>query len=202
MLSFKQFILEKNPCWKGYKQLGMKNKKGKEVPNCIPESVDQEIHSTEMFHPESIESKRHVGYKSKNKLVKMKIDDFLTLAKKLNPKEEAGSAHKQENIKKSLDSGERIKEIPYLYIDSENFGNSDEHYVTGHEGRNRAKELKRRGYTHMPVELRHGDVRWDQQNDPSRWDYRETWPTKLRSEDKDKVLPYPVTRDDSGKSYE
>lgn len=43
MLSFKQFILEKNPCWKGYKQLGIKNKKGKEVPNCIPESVD-DIH--------------------------------------------------------------------------------------------------------------------------------------------------------------
>lgn len=25
------------PCWKGYKQLGMKKKNGKEVPNCIPE---------------------------------------------------------------------------------------------------------------------------------------------------------------------
>jgi hypothetical protein len=26
-------------CWKGYKQLGMKKKGGKQVPNCIPESV-------------------------------------------------------------------------------------------------------------------------------------------------------------------
>lgn len=25
------------PCWKGYRQLGMKKKNGKEVPNCIPE---------------------------------------------------------------------------------------------------------------------------------------------------------------------
>lgn len=27
---------EKDPCWKGYKQVGMKNKDGKEVPNCVP----------------------------------------------------------------------------------------------------------------------------------------------------------------------
>lgn len=27
---------EKKPCWKGYKQIGMKDKGGKEVPNCVP----------------------------------------------------------------------------------------------------------------------------------------------------------------------
>ena len=27
-------------CWKGYKQVGMKNKGGKQVPNCVPESYD------------------------------------------------------------------------------------------------------------------------------------------------------------------
>ena len=27
-----------DPCWKGYKQVGMKKKGGKEVPNCVPES--------------------------------------------------------------------------------------------------------------------------------------------------------------------
>ena len=25
-----------NPCWKGYEMVGMKNKDGKEVPNCVP----------------------------------------------------------------------------------------------------------------------------------------------------------------------
>jgi hypothetical protein len=29
-----------DPCWKGYKQIGMKKKNGKQVPNCIPESYD------------------------------------------------------------------------------------------------------------------------------------------------------------------
>ena len=32
-----------NPCWKGYKQIGMKDKGGKQVPNCVPnESVVNE----------------------------------------------------------------------------------------------------------------------------------------------------------------
>jgi Family of unknown function (DUF6496) len=26
-----------NPCWKGYKQVGMKEKNGKQVPNCVPD---------------------------------------------------------------------------------------------------------------------------------------------------------------------
>lgn len=32
-----------NPCWDGYKQIGMKTKDGKEVPNCVPidESIDE-----------------------------------------------------------------------------------------------------------------------------------------------------------------
>lgn len=37
---------KKDPCWKGYRQLGMKMKGGKEVPNCVPvkkESVEESI---------------------------------------------------------------------------------------------------------------------------------------------------------------
>ena len=33
---------DENPCWKGYKQIGMKKRGGKEVPNCVPESVVNE----------------------------------------------------------------------------------------------------------------------------------------------------------------
>jgi len=29
-------IKEQSPCWKGYKQVGMKDKGGKQVPNCVP----------------------------------------------------------------------------------------------------------------------------------------------------------------------
>jgi flagellar biosynthesis chaperone FliJ len=35
---------DKGPCWKGYQQIGMKDKGGKQVPNCVPnESVVKEI---------------------------------------------------------------------------------------------------------------------------------------------------------------
>ena len=42
MDTFKEYVAEaeKDPCWKGYKQLGMKKKNGKEVPNCIPEEME------------------------------------------------------------------------------------------------------------------------------------------------------------------
>lgn len=41
----KQFVNEniqvnEGPCWDGYKQVGMKMKSGREVPNCVPESVE------------------------------------------------------------------------------------------------------------------------------------------------------------------
>jgi len=35
-------LKEKGPCWDGFKQVGMKNKGGKQVPNCVPESWTQE----------------------------------------------------------------------------------------------------------------------------------------------------------------
>jgi len=33
-----KIIEKKDPCWKGYEQVGMKMKKGKKVPNCVPET--------------------------------------------------------------------------------------------------------------------------------------------------------------------
>jgi len=37
LLSFNEFLSEKKgPCWPGYKQVGLKKKGGKTVPNCVP----------------------------------------------------------------------------------------------------------------------------------------------------------------------
>jgi len=43
MIKLLDLITEKAPCWKGYKQIGMKEKDGREVPNCVPidENVDE-----------------------------------------------------------------------------------------------------------------------------------------------------------------
>lgn len=39
MIRFKQHL---EACWDGYKQVGMKKKGNKEVPNCVPEEVEIE----------------------------------------------------------------------------------------------------------------------------------------------------------------
>ena len=35
-------LKEQSPCWKGYKQIGMKDKDGKQVPNCVPVSENDQ----------------------------------------------------------------------------------------------------------------------------------------------------------------
>ena len=44
ILTFDQ-MMESNPCWSGYKQLGTKMKGGRQVPNCVP--VDEELEAQE-----------------------------------------------------------------------------------------------------------------------------------------------------------
>ena len=44
-ISKESVVKEESPCWKGYKQVGMKDKGGRQVPNCVPnESVVKEIY--------------------------------------------------------------------------------------------------------------------------------------------------------------
>lgn len=43
MITFKEYLKEsEDPCWDNYRQLGMKRKGRKEVPNCIPEEDEIE----------------------------------------------------------------------------------------------------------------------------------------------------------------
>jgi len=47
MISFSQYLeeMKKDPCWKGYQMIGMKDKNGRKVPNCVPEefTADQQF---------------------------------------------------------------------------------------------------------------------------------------------------------------
>jgi DNA-directed RNA polymerase subunit RPC12/RpoP len=40
MIKLLELLSEKSPCWKGYKQIGMKDKDGRQVPNCVPINED------------------------------------------------------------------------------------------------------------------------------------------------------------------
>lgn len=42
MIKLLELLSEKAPCWKGYKQIGMKEKDGREVPNCVPINEDED----------------------------------------------------------------------------------------------------------------------------------------------------------------
>jgi hypothetical protein len=46
-------IEEENPCWKGYTQVGMKTKNGKEVPNCVP--VKKGVKRAKGYKKESVD---------------------------------------------------------------------------------------------------------------------------------------------------
>ena len=36
-------LVKDDPCWDGYKQIGMKKKNGKKVPNCVPSSTKKSV---------------------------------------------------------------------------------------------------------------------------------------------------------------
>lgn len=69
--TFENFVKEKSaddPCWDGYEMIGMKKKKGKEVPNCVPQE----------------ESKTNEGYMSELDIIRQEsknLQDFIKKAK-------------------------------------------------------------------------------------------------------------------------
>lgn len=51
ILSFHRFIQEKkNPCWKGYKQIGTKKKGSRIVPNCVKVNEQQSEFDRQDFY--------------------------------------------------------------------------------------------------------------------------------------------------------
>ena len=81
---------DKDPCWDDYKQIGMKNKNGKKVPNCVPESVTEaEYHGRDvpLGRPMRGDVKKFKVYvKNKaGKVVKVNFGDPNMRIKKSNP---------------------------------------------------------------------------------------------------------------------
>jgi hypothetical protein len=56
MIKLLDLLTEKAPCWKGYKQIGMKDKDGREVPNCVPieEGEDDSIDEYDVENTDDI----------------------------------------------------------------------------------------------------------------------------------------------------
>ena len=77
---------DKGPCWKGYQQVGMKEKDGRQVPNCVPNEsvVNEDINAIETL----------MLIRNLEQTNKLLVQDLKT-SKGL-------SSNKKENIKKSI----------------------------------------------------------------------------------------------------
>lgn len=146
-----------------------------------------------MFDTKSIQEYAVPANKSREKLIEMGIDDFLKMAKPLDEP----TQFKLDPLWESVNSGEKLHELPVLFVDSNRDGKA---VVDGHEGRHRALTLKRLGYTTMPVILKMGGLRWSEQSDSNRFDYYPKWPKTLKGES-GKTIPFPVAREDAMSPY-
>jgi len=83
--------------------------------------------------------------KSREALVEMKGDDFLSVVKP-----GGNDSDKLERLRQSLeDRGEQLEELPTLWLDD----TGDVIEVSGHEGRHRIKTLKKQGKDRVPVRI-------------------------------------------------
>ena len=71
-------------CWSGYKAIGTKEKDGKTVPNCVPESTDEDLASLQdlLNNPdEEFAVKNYGSVERYKKMIQSKIDAILKLDK-------------------------------------------------------------------------------------------------------------------------
>jgi len=144
----------------------------------------------QFFEGEDVElaKKEASAFKSKETIVYMTPDEFLALA------EEGFDERKAEDVRGYA----KFSSIPYLNYDTDG-GIAT---VVGHEGRHRAREIKNRGGKVIPVRII-GGIRLDQQDDKTKFDYVEVFPTTLQAEtqsqrDKGEPVAFPIKRGESG----
>lgn len=143
-----------------------------------------------LFSPKEIAQLTENTYKSRSKLIEMRIADFLALA------EPGHSPSKEATVARVLAQGGQFSTLPFLRVTSDE--DTGITHVDGHEGRHRAKALLALGYDTIPVEFRSDVIRWDQQDDPENFDYIKHWPTQVISQDGSVTLPFPVKRESAG----
>ena len=81
------FDVKTEACWTGYKQVGMKNKGGKQVPNCVPEDFKVEEYITEE-EDESKKLKNQLDQKD-NEIAQLKQKEKVDKAKNLQQRAQA-----------------------------------------------------------------------------------------------------------------
>ena len=150
----------------------------------------------ELFSPEA-QRNADAGVNSRSFVVEYPIDSFLNLVSK--------GKNEPDKAQELLDF-EQLDNYPKLIIQVAETGFA---LVRGHEGRHRARELKRRGYKTMPVAFIHEDrgnpMRWSEQTDKQSSNYRKVFPFAILGEygsdaarNEDSPRPFPIKRGQYG----
>ena len=124
-------------CWKGYKSVGGKVKNGKQVPNCVPESVNED--SPESSHPQG----------SKKLTARTTVMDMLDVIshKEFGPDYHKLSTKQKKEVHKLAIKGKLIKQSPFKESVNEakvnyNFSEDELKRVLKLLGRNASTEVK------------------------------------------------------------
>jgi len=124
-------IKEASPCWKGYKQVGMKDKGGRQVPNCVPEGKVNEAPNTgekiqnlnnrikalkdKMAATKSSEQKNLIQQRLKNALQTLSNYKKQNISKESVVKEATYNFGKEEYTKKNL-TPTQIQDLAFGYV--------------------------------------------------------------------------------------
>jgi hypothetical protein len=150
------------------------------------------------FNQEEIEKLRTPNYKGRERIIEMRIEDFLNLADDYT-NDDSFNRKKKETAERLLREGVPYSTLPFLIVERDG-------QVSGHEGRHRAQALKDAGYTTIPVVIKSANIRWDQQDSPDRFDYVENWPERMKAQEDARnprfSIPFPVSREDAGAPYD
>lgn len=141
------------------------------------------------FDSSALSMAKNQGSKSRELLIDMSIDDFLRLA------EEGRSFSKESGVDSLLSKGIKFESIPFLGVGFYS-GDPLAMKVKSHEGRHRARALRKLGFKMMPVKVVHDSIRWGGQLNPNNYDYVDNFPTHFVSEDGSVVVPFAITRED------
>ena len=127
-------------------------------------------------------------------MIYLSPEHFLLLA------EDGECQDKAKAVEELLIHGVPFNSVPFLYFRHDGEGVAE---VVGHEGRHRARALRKLGVTEMPVRLisredgKGAGIRWGLQDTPGRNQITGKWPVVLLSESEDKnslvsSIPFPV----------
>lgn len=136
MMKLKNILSE---CWTGYKQVGLKNKGGRQVPNCVPESV------TESSKDDIIKDLD----KAKNDLLK-KVDILIAKKKKLYSNVDIETPMSSDEKKLDKDIADLFSDINKLVLQKRSLKesvNEGKYYVGYNKGRGQGMGVFKDSYS-------------------------------------------------------